>query len=315
MNADDRRCAVVTGTHLQLHTFERPAAHREFAEDLGGLLRYTVFSPDGRWLAASAGERMGVWDLAGGGPGAVTEQGSNTRLFFTSEGGELFATRRPEGTPATFRWRITPATNAAGEPPLLTQLPLRRPRGFISLAVSSNLIVMTTTNGTQLFAPEELETGAARWTKTLGGINGVSPDGRWLGIYRSYGTELHVHQLPGLERVARLRQPASFSDFKFSPLGDEVAIGSTRNQARVEFWSTTTWERTRVLTNFGRLLYTPDARALWLTRDQRTAGLYIARTLEPLLLLPAHHSRHGSFPGPVRCAGDRRWLWLFSHRC
>jgi hypothetical protein len=54
----------------------------------------------------------------------------------------------------------------------------------------------------------------------------------------------------------------------------------------VEFWSTATWERTRSLTNFISLLYTPDARALWLTKDLRTAGLYDARTLEPLLLLP-----------------------------
>ena len=38
--------------------------------------------------------------------------------------------------------------------------------------------------------------------------------------------------------------------------------------------------------DFGRLLYMPDARAVWLTKDQRTAGLYDARTLEPLLLLP-----------------------------
>ena len=42
----------------------------------------------------------------------------------------------------------------------------------------------------------------------------------------------------------------------------------------------------RVLTNFGRLLYTPDTRALWLTKDQRTAGLYEAHTAQPLLPLP-----------------------------
>lgn len=286
LSADGRRCAVATMTHLQFHAFVRPAAHREFKENLGGLLRYAVFSPDGRWLAASAGERVGVWDLEGGGPGAISEEGSNTRLFFTADGGELFATRKPEGAPNAFRWRITPASNAASEPPVLKRLRVRRPKGFTSLAVSSNCVVVTTTDGTHVLTPEELDTGGARWTKTSDGINGISPDGRWLGIYRSYGTELQVHQLPGMERVARLKHPVSIGEFQFSPLGDEVAIGSLRTQIRVDFWSTTTWEHTRTLTNFGGVLYTPDARAMWLTRDQRTAGLYDARTLEPLLLLP-----------------------------
>ena len=55
----------------------------------------------------------------------------------------------------------------------------------------------------------------------------------------------------------------------------------------MKFWSTATWERTRLLTNFtGPFLYAPDARSLWLTKDRRASGLYDARTLEPLLLLP-----------------------------
>lgn len=285
MSADGRRCAVLNETTAKLHAFERPAAHREFPEDLGGLLRQAVFSADGRWLAASADQRAGVWDLASDGPGALAKEGSNTRLFFTPDAGELFATRKPESTPAAFRWRITPATNAAA-PPVLTKLPLRRPRGFVSLCLSSNLIVVTSTNGTQVLTPAELESGSSRWTPTLDGINGVSPDGRWLGIYRSYGTALQVYRLPELERVAQLPHPASIGDFQFSPQGDEIAIGSLRNSTQIGLWNTATWERTRTLTNFGRILYTPDTRALWLTKDQRTAGLYDARTLEPLLLLP-----------------------------
>ena len=52
-------------------------------------------------------------------------------------------------------------------------------------------------------------------------------------------------------------------------------------------WSTATWERTRLLTNFSRpFLYAPDACSLWLTKEIRAAGLYDARTLEPRLLLP-----------------------------
>src|SRR5207244_6003472 len=100
----------------------------------------------------------------------------------------------------------------------------------------------------------------------------------------SFSSSLYVYRLPELEPVAKLIHPAGFADFQFSPTGDEVAITSSR--AGVEFWSTTTWERTRAVPNFMRLIYTPDARALWLTKDQRSAGLYDARTLEPLLLLP-----------------------------
>jgi len=144
--------------------------------------------------------------------------------------------------------------------------------------------VMVSSKGSQLLAREEIEAGADRWAPTSGGISGVSSDGRWLGIYRPFSTSLYIYGLPGLERAAKLTHPAIFGDFQFSPKGDEVAITSSR--AGVEFWNTTTWERTRFLTNFSRLLYTPDGRALFLTKDHRTAGLYDARTLEPLLLLP-----------------------------
>ena len=287
ISADGQRCAVLTQTNVLLHAFQRPAVHREFAEDLGGLLRQgqATFSPDGRWLAASGDKHIGLWDLPGGGPGALTEEGSNTILFFTPDVEEMFATRNSQGNAACFRWRITPAPDVT-TPPRLTRLPLRKPPGFTSLCLSSNSVVMTGNNGSQILPPEELETGSGRWTPTQSGINGVSRDGRWLGIYRSFDTALYLYRLPGLERVAKLTQPTSFGDFEFSPQGDEVAICSLRNSTRVEFWNTTTWERTRTLTNFGRLLYTPGARALWLTKDQRTAGLYDAHTLEPLLLLP-----------------------------
>jgi WD40 repeat protein len=56
----------------------------------------------------------------------------------------------------------------------------------------------------------------------------------------------------------------------------------------VEFWSTTNWQRTRHLTNFTSVLYSPDARTFWLSTDYRTAGLYDARTAEPLLPLPVN---------------------------
>ncbi len=116
--ADGRQCAVVTPSAVQLHAFEQPSAHREFAEDLGPRLRHAAFSPDGRRLAASADNRLGVWDLAGGGPGALAEEGFNTSCFFTADGRELFASGGNDLTKDGFRWRVTPANNAA-RPPLV----------------------------------------------------------------------------------------------------------------------------------------------------------------------------------------------------
>jgi WD40 repeat protein len=282
--ADGRAYAATTPSDVQLHAFERPSAYREFAEDLGIRLDRATFSPDGRWLAASADKRMGIWDLTAGGPGMLEQKAYDTSCAFTSDGRELFGSRhRQNGDNAVFRWRVTPATEVGG-PPRLEPVPLRKPRGFTSLCLISNSIVMITTNGSQMLAPADIEAQSERWAPTISGYSHGSGNGRWLGIHRSYGTALYIYSLPGLEQVATLTRPTYFRTFHFSPLGNEVVITSDRTG--LEFWSTTTWERTRALTNFIGLLYTPDARALWLNKDRRNAGLYDTETLEPLVLLP-----------------------------
>ena len=280
--ADSRCVSALTASSVKLLAFERPSSHREFSEDLGERLRHAAFSSDGRWLAAAAGKKMGLWDLAGGGPGALAEEAYEANLFFTPDDRELFGSRSRQGDAQCFRWSVRPATQAAAAP-MLEALPLRRPKGFTSVSLRSNSVVMTATNGSQLLAPAQLATGPAGWLPTAPGINGVSPDGRWLAIFQPYATWLYVHRMPGMERVAKLPHPGSIGDFEFSPSGDELAIAS---RAGVEFWSTVTWEQTRVLTNFSRIHYGPDARNVWLRKDLRTAGLYNARTLEARLLLP-----------------------------
>jgi hypothetical protein len=86
---------------------------------------------------------------------------------------------------------------------------------------------------------------------------------------------------------------------QFSPGGEEVAICSSR--AGVEFWSTATWQRTRALTNFIRVMFAADGRGWWLTKDSRNGGLYEPETLRELLPLP---------PGalPLALSGDGRYL-------
>jgi WD40 repeat protein len=286
--ADGQAYAVQTRSGVRLHMFERPGGYREFAEDLGTRLQRAAFSPDGRWLAASGEKRLGVWDLTANAPGATDDQAHDAHCFFTSDARELFASRnRAAGDNAGFRWRITPAT-AAGEPPRLEPLALPKLNGFSFLSLHSNSVLLTTASGTQRVGLKELETGSNDWHRTLAGMNRASPDGRWLGVLPHYSPSLQVYRLPGLEPVARLaRLPAlgNINFFEFSPAGDEVSLYSSRG---VELWSTATWERTRVLTNFSRpFLYAPDGHDLWLTRGLRKAGLYNARTLEPRLLLPA----------------------------
>lgn len=284
VSADGQRCGVLTQTGVRLFAFDRPAAHREFAEDLGGGLRFATISWDGRWLAASANQRACVWDLSRSAPGAIETNTYDARFYFTTDGRELLSSHNVDGKASCCRWQLTPGTNEYA-PPQLTRLPLHKPQDFASLDLLSNQVLMVSDQGSQVLTLDELDSEQKRWSPTIPGLSGISPDGRWLGIYRPYGTTLHVYRLPDLQPTTKLTYPSSIGDFQFSPLGDEVAIASTR--AGAEFWSTTTWQRTRALTNCMRVLYARDARTLWLTRDQRTAGLYDARTLQPLLLLPA----------------------------
>jgi WD40 repeat protein len=106
----------------------------------------------------------------------------------------------------------------------------------------------------------------------------------WRFIARSPRTLL-VYRLPGLEPVATLTHRGNIGTVKFSPSGNEIAV-SARQQ--MEIWNTTTWQRTRVLTNVIDVIYTLDERLVWLQRNYRTAGLYEAQSLELVLPLPAN---------------------------
>lgn len=279
--ADGQACALITLNSTQLHTFESPAAHQRLAEDFGPRLRHAAFSPDGRWLAASADKRVGVWKTSHGSLFNIVESGLETQLFWTMDSRELYGSCRNENG---YRWRLA---GSQGESLGLQSLPPTLPRDFISLQVISNQVVWTGNRGTRI-APSDGGSPDDGWVETIQGMTGSSGDGRWMAICRGYGSVLHIYDFPSLSLAAKLTNLTSIAGFSFSPSGHEVAVAS---RGQIEFWSTATWERTRCATNFigipdVGLLYAPDGRTLWLAKDFRTAGLYDAHTLKPIFFLP-----------------------------
>lgn len=285
-SADGRWCATDKESVAQpgclerftLHSFERPTGYRELAGDLGVRLQSATISPDGRWLAASGAERLGVWDMSAQGPAALAFAGAEARPFFSADGAELFGSIRDD---ACSRWHLSPGAEVCGAP-ILQEVELKKPAGFTSLCLVSNLVVWTGSSGSRTVPVARLANEETAWTPTVSGINGASPDGRWLGVFRPYTPVLYVYHLPELQPVAALTNRANIRSFQFSPLSDEVVVCS---RGGVEFWSTNHWERKRELHDFIDCLYASDASAYWLSTDYRTSGLYDARTLEPLLLL------------------------------
>jgi WD40 repeat protein len=296
--ADSRQCAIVhwgnaqTIVHLQLHTLESPTLCREFAGDIGGGRNSAAFSPDGRWLVASGAERLMVWNSTGDEAGAEISVRFTAMSVRFAPNGDLFAFRPGECS----RWRMSAGTN--GVAPALEPLALFQPAGFESLFPTLDGVVFTTARGSKLVGYDQLASEQNDWKPTPTHPFGVSPDGRWLGMYRPYTPYVYIYRLPEFERVAKLTNQARVGAPQFSPLGDELAVPG---RTGIEFWSTTNWQHTRHLTNGTDILYSPDARTFWLWTAFRTAGLYDARTAELLLPLP---------PGthPLALSPDQRHL-------
>jgi hypothetical protein len=176
---------------------------------------------------------------------------------------------------------------------------MAKPAGLISLCVVSNGVIFATTRGSKLVGFDQLATEQGDWKPSADrreGRNGISADERWLGMYPSFTPYFSLYRLPGFEPVARFTNQARVVGFEFSPQGEEVAIFT---RSGIEFWSTATLLRTRRLTGFSDLLYSPDPRMFWLSRDYLNAGLHDARTAELLLPLP-----QGTLP--LACSPDGR---------
>jgi WD40 repeat protein len=288
--ADGLACAMLTRSGVQLHAFERPMTHYELPEELAPRVRHASFSPDGRFFAASSDERLGVWDLTCNGPGAMADYAADSRPFWAPDGTKLFGSSSRNRD--CYCWRVSPATNVFSSPGL-ERLPLTKPPRFDSLCVGANHVAWTSARGSRIDGLDHISTNHAKWSPTLRGVNGLSADGRWLAIFGPYTPNLSVYRLPELEQVASLTNRARVSGFGFTPSGEELIVASN---GQVEFWSTTTWQQTRMATNFIGLtgsgaLFQPDGRAIWLAKNLVTGGLYDSVKFEPLMLLP-----NGMFP-------------------
>jgi WD40 repeat protein len=277
-NANGNQCAIMTDKAIQVHTFHRPSGRREFNEDLGPRLYSAAFSADGQWLAASATQRLGLWDLRVQEPGVLSTAGADARLFFSSSG-ELLASAAEDG----FRWRLAPGKNSATSRELQL-LPLPQKPGFTSLCSFLNQVVLTGTDGSRILSLSPKGAVETDHGLTGGGVTRASPDGRWLGLFQPYGRSLSIYRLPAFEEVASLTNHSSIISFEFSPQGDELAVSSLTG---VALWSTETWRCTRELADYVSLIYSPRGRTWWLTKDYQSAGLYDSRTLELLLPLPS----------------------------
>jgi WD40 repeat protein len=278
-SADGRQCALLTWLGCQICSVERPAFQHEFRGALRSLPQYAALSSNGRWLAAADKDHLGVWDLADNGPGALVPEGAGSYVFFTAAD-DLIATR--DDSHSHHRWKLTPATNAA-EAPGLIELPMPADQGVSSICVVSNSLALTGQQGSRLAPLDDAGANPPKWLQTASGLNSASADGRWLAIFAPFSKVVQIYRLPGFECAASLTNQDSIGGVTFSPSSDEVAVGSP---TRVEIWSTATWQRTREIVNFMRLLYAPREKAWWLTTDFRSGGLYDARSQTPLLPLP-----------------------------
>jgi len=280
-SADGRECALAgtsgVQSYLQINSFELPACDRELAEELGGRVHFAAFSPDGEWFAAAGLQRLGVWDLTQPGPGTLADAGADSRLYFAAND-QLFASH--ENT--AFRWRPGRGVQA-GTAPVLESLPLAAPNKLTSLCAVSNRIVWTTSGGSRVSGLELAEASDGNWTATTPGINGASPDGRWLAVYQPFTSRLYVYRLPGLELACTITNTENIGTFAFSPSGGQLAVMSSQ---RVQLWRTSDWRHLCEVDHCHDVLFCPQEPLAWLTRDYSEAGLYDLRTMALLAPLP-----------------------------
>lgn len=288
---DGSAVAVLKEEGIKLYSLERPNVVRELPLAENGRVRHAAFAPDGRALACSTEGSVNVWNLQT--RQSVTEPAHGPRLYWSAEGTELVASSSASGDGSggsVLRWRVWDAGHESVAP-ALEKLPVSRPPRFNSMSVISNRVVWTTAEASAVTTPENFGADGNEWKPTSRGINGQSPDGRWLGIYVPYTPRLKIYRLPELELVTVITNGPRISGFCFSSDGRELVVAA---RGRLTIYETETWQLVAGTSNAVGLAYVGGIpavreRGLWMADNTRTAGMRDPRTFESLLPLPLGH--------------------------
>ena len=275
---DDRQCVVVTRTSLLLHSFERPTVYRKLDGDLGGQLRYAAYSRDGRWLAVSGVQNLGLWE-AGRETALTIVRAEHAVPIFSPDNEELLAYW---GTGEFGRWRIHPGAGS-------TLTPLEAPftNKLYSAGFANDALLLGVSSGIMRLRREELATGRGEFFNTGAGDAQISPDGRWTAVRNLRTQSVTVHRVMPWKDVATLPIEGRTVGHTFSPGSDELVVCTEKE---LIFYDTQKWQMRRrfpaTLDQNMRILFAPDGRTFWLARNARIAALHDTSTFEMILPLP-----------------------------
>ena len=160
-------------------------------------------------------------------------------------------------------------------------------RRLYSAFVYSNDLVITGGGGVELVALTNVATGPGQLYLDAAAFGIASPDGRWMIKRSEWENALGVNEMPLPHYYKGIVTGADVMNVAFTPRGDQLAVAT---RAGLEFYDATTWERAGLLPmpmdRYASLMFAPDGRGLWVSRDSRSAGLYDRRTLNEVLPMP-----------------------------
>jgi WD40 repeat protein len=289
--ADGGECAVRTPGGVQRFSFDRPSAMRELDALAIERLYRGAFSPDGRWLAITGRDRLGLWEWASateplvqtyvdGPPGPVAFEPELPVPFFAPDSAELCA----YWNNGLGYWRFPHATNARLQ---LERVPINLSRRLYSAMFHSNDLILTGGGGVEFIARTNITAGKGKLHNTGAGFGCFSRRGRWFALRYPLDPMVDLFRAPKLAGGIRFTTDAQVMTLDFNPNEDELAVATVTG---LEFHGPPNWECSRrlpmTMDRYAHLLFAPDGRTLWVARDTRSAGLYDALTLELLLPLP-----------------------------
>jgi WD40 repeat protein len=231
---------------------------------------------------ASGRKQLGLWNWLHDATPKVITGPEGATPFFTADSSDLFA----YGNNAIGRWHLSASTNA-NIPVQLDPLPVSKSRRLYSALLCSNDLVLVGQGGVEVVALTNAAKGHGRLTDGPAGDACVSPDNRFLALSRTSEPQVWIDSMPTMGWQHIITTRTDVMNLAFASRSDELAVAT---RIGVEFYDTTTWQRTRLLPmptdRYANLIFAPDGRSLWVVSDSRTSALYDRRTLEVLLPLP-----------------------------